>query len=97
LTGVSALFAASRGERSACAVLGTVLATSINYWRKPTRGIRRSLDIAAVCTAGVYTLSAAVQICAPSWHPRRARQSATGEPVPPRTTKPPAAGTKGCT
>jgi hypothetical protein len=38
-----------------------VLATSINYWRKPTRGIRRSLDIAAVCTAGAYTLAAALK------------------------------------
>lgn len=35
----------------------TVFATSINYWRKPTYGWRRNVDIVAVCGSVFFQLS----------------------------------------
>ena len=34
----------------------SVFATSINYWRKPTYGWRRNIDIAAVCGGACFQL-----------------------------------------
>ena len=34
----------------------TVFATSINYWRKPTYGWRRNMDIGAVCCGACFQL-----------------------------------------
>ena len=40
-----------------CAVrVGSVLCTSINYWRRPERGPRRNMDIAAVFSVGLYNM-----------------------------------------
>ncbi len=36
--------------------IGTVLGTSVNYWRKPERGIRRNIDMAAVFSVGTYNM-----------------------------------------
>jgi hypothetical protein len=33
-----------------------VMMTSINYWRKPTKGWRRNLDISCVCLSAAYHL-----------------------------------------
>ena len=37
-----------------CIQLGTVLTTSILYWRNPRKGFRRNMDIVAVFSTGVY-------------------------------------------
>ena len=36
--------------------IGTVLFTSVNYWRKPERGLRRNIDIACVFLVGTYNV-----------------------------------------
>ena len=37
-----------------CLQLGTVLLTSINYWRNPCKGFRRNIDITAVFSINIY-------------------------------------------
>jgi hypothetical protein len=36
--------------------LTCVLTTSINYWRRPEKGIRRNIDIICVFTVGAYNM-----------------------------------------
>lgn len=37
-----------------CFQVGTVLITSINYWRNPCKGVRRNIDIVSVFTINIY-------------------------------------------
>ena len=36
--------------------IGTVFCTSVNYWRKPEKGLRRNMDMAAVFSVGAYNM-----------------------------------------
>ncbi len=42
--------------------IGTVLCTSVNYWRKPEKGIRRNIDITAVFTVNFINVFRCPQI-----------------------------------
>jgi hypothetical protein len=53
-TALSVLVAAQNGLWGCAAVALLVLLTSLNYWRRPVRGWRRSADMAAVFGAIVY-------------------------------------------
>ena len=50
----SSAYAVYRGHCNLAIVPGSVLLTSLNYWRQPTYGWRRNLDIACVWTALIY-------------------------------------------
>ena len=50
----SCAYAAYRGHYELTIVPGSVLLTSLNYWRLPTYGWRRNLDIACVWSALIY-------------------------------------------
>ncbi len=50
----SCAYAAYRGHYDIAIVPCSVLLTSLNYWRLPTYGWRRNLDIACVCSGLIY-------------------------------------------
>ena len=50
----SSAYAVYRGHYNLAIVPSSVLLTSLNYWRLPTYGWRRNLDIACVCSALIY-------------------------------------------
>jgi hypothetical protein len=51
---ISVAAALSLGMYDLAAASFCVLVTSLNYWRNPTRGVRRNADVAVVLLAGVY-------------------------------------------
>ncbi len=51
---LSCSYALYRGHYTLAVVPGGVLLTSLNYWRKPTYGWRRNLDMAFVLSALIY-------------------------------------------
>jgi hypothetical protein len=51
---VSVFYSALVGAYDCTAVTAAVLVSSVNYWRRPTRGFRRNIDIAAVAVALGY-------------------------------------------
>ena len=51
---LSCSYAIYRGHYDLAIVPGGVFLTSLNYWRQPTYGWRRNLDIAYVCGALIY-------------------------------------------
>lgn len=51
---LSSSYALYRGHYALALVPGGVLMTSLNYWRKPTYGWRRNLDITFVWSALIY-------------------------------------------
>ena len=77
----SALFAVRVGQHPLVPL--AVFLTSINYWRRPTPGIRRTLDMIVVCLGGVYQLSypsaayrISVLVCLVCYFVARRRRSA---------------------
>lgn len=50
------LVSIAKRELKNIVALGSVLFTSVNYWRRPERGPRRNLDIVCVFTVGVYNI-----------------------------------------
>lgn len=54
LSMLSCSYALYRGHYALALVPGGVLMTSLNYWRKPTYGWRRNLDITFVWSALIY-------------------------------------------
>lgn len=49
-----------------CIQIGTVLLTSINYWRNPCKGFRRNMDIVAVFSTGFYNVCVFPRIWIPT-------------------------------
>lgn len=53
---VPTLFLLARKRYLDATLIGTVVLTSINYWRNPEKGFRRNMDMTCVLSIGVYNI-----------------------------------------
>jgi hypothetical protein len=54
LTLVSVAASLRCGQTSFAVAQAAVFASSVNYWRRPIRGVRRNLDVITVLVSGAY-------------------------------------------